>query len=257
MTEINIIQENIKNELALLKATEKAKHRYQWIIESLAETILRAELNLFRWEKQIQIFRKHPSYVQLSGFFYVETAVLLKEKIILYLNHFIDTSGVSIIYLFKQIDRKKIAVLDADKNSEIKKQIAKDKIVIENIRKANKDLINYRHHNIAHSGIENLGNRYEDHKENFTPEIAKKLINEFKGLLGYYINIFGIQINYSIENRLTSESQIGFETGIEDLISVVEQAFDELSFSSEKIQRIANDFKIYKKVNSDFKKLDN
>lgn len=257
MTKINIIQDNIKKELELLKATEKSKQHHQWIIESLAETILRAELNLFRWEKQIQIFRKHPNYVQLAGIFHVETAVLLKEKIILCLNHFLDTSGVSINYLFKKIERNKISVLNADKDSDIKKQIAKDKIIIENIRKNNVGLINYRHQKIAHNGIENLGKKFEDYKENFTPEIARKLILEFKEILNFYINIFNIQINYSLENNLKSQSEIGFETDIEDLISVVEQAFDKLNFSSEKIQRIANDYKIQKKIQSDFKKLDN
>lgn len=257
MAKINIIQENIKKELELLKATEKAKQRYQWIIESLAETILRAELNLFRWEKQIQIFRKHSSYTQLAGFSHVETAVLLKEKVILCLNHFLDPTGVSINYLFKHIIRNNISHLEVAKINEIKIQVTKDQITIKNIQKNNIDLIDYRNHNIAHSGIEKLGKRYEDYKENFTPEMAKKLIIEFKEILNYYINNFNLQINYSLENQLTSQTELGFDTGIEDLISVVEQAFNELSFSSEKIQRIANDFKIYKKIQSDFKKLDN
>lgn len=257
MADINKIQENVRKELALLRKTEKEKQIHQWIIESLSETILRAELNLYRWKKQIEIFRKHHSYVQLAGFSYVETAVLLKEKVILELNHLLDTSGVSIPYLFKHIKRKKdITILEPGKITEIKVQISKDEKKITEITKSNDGLIKYRNENIAHSGIQKLGKKYEDYEEKFTPETGENLIKEFKLILAYYINAFNITIEYSLEQRLKSQTELGFETSIEDVVNVVEQAFNELSFSSEKIQKIASDFNIYNKVKADFKGLD-
>jgi hypothetical protein len=48
---------------------------------------------------------------------------------------------------------------------------------------------------------------------------------------------------------LIVEESIGFKTGLEDLVYVVNQSFEKLIFSNPEIQNIADNHKIFKSFN--------
>jgi hypothetical protein len=238
------IQEEVHKEFELLGKREKSKLKHQLIIEALNETIIDSELWLIRWRKHIEIFRKHIFFSQLAGFYFVEVSVLLKERVILELNHFLEDNrdSININYLFNvllAIGRNLVNKVTWNKT---KKQIQKDKVLIKEIKEKYKELINYRDREIAHSDRRNLGTRYEDERDEVTPEVIEGLIVKLKNLLSFYFENFNIKRQRDVDSYLKGIEMTGFETGLDDLVFVVNKAFEHLTFGNEKIQKLADKY---------------
>jgi len=234
------IQEEVHNEFELLRKLEKSKPKYQLIIEALNDTLINSELWLIRLKKQIEVFRKHVFFSQLAGFYFVEISMLLKERVILELNHFLEDNrdSININYLFNILLATGRDLVDKKNWNKIKEQIAKDKILVKEIKDQYKELINYRDREIAHSDRKNLGTRFENKRDEITPEVLEELIGKLKKLLTFYFESFDIKKQRDIGSYLQSLEMTGFETGLDDLIFVVNKAFKELSFDNEKIRKL-------------------
>jgi len=237
-------QEEVHKEFELLRKMEKSKPKYQLIIEALNDILINSELWLIRWRKHIEIFRKHVFFSQLAGFYFVEISLLLKERVILELNHFLEDNrdSVNINYLFNIILKMGRNLVDEITWNQIKKQIEEDRVSINDIKEKYEKLINYRDREIAHSDKRNLGTRLEDKRNEITPVVIEGLIDKLKNILAFYFEIFNIKKQRDINSYLKGLEMTGFETGLDDLVFVVNKAFKDLSFDNEKIQKLAEKY---------------
>jgi len=163
----------------------------------------------------------------------METAILFKERLILELSHILDSNDKSInmTLLFKTLKK------EIKNNTRIIEQITKDEFLIKQIRTEQKNLIAFRNESIAHLSQKHLKDKYGNTENNLSPESIEKLIKKLKNILDFYFVTLQITERKTVEWRLKGEEEIGFETGIEDLVSVINKAFGELTFDNEKIQK--------------------
>jgi len=242
------IKEEVNRAYEELKKKEKSKLKNQLILESLNSTIINAERYLLRHETFSQLVRSNISFTQLCGTFTIDYSILLFEKTILEINHFWETNkdSININYFLNVIENERQKFIDNSEWSIAQMQIQEHRSEIYKAKKKHQSVINFRDWKIAHKDKKELGNRFENTPNNITPELLAEIINKFKLIIDYYYDLFKFDNRETLEKLLTVEESIGFKTGLEDLVYVVNQSFEKLNFINPDIQRIADDYKLFK-----------
>ncbi len=242
------IYEEVKRASEELKKKEKSKHKIQLILESLNSTIINAERYLLRHETFSQLARSNIYFSQLCGTFIFDYSILLFEKTVLEINHFWENNpkSININYFLNIIEIKHQKFIDNSQWKIVKSQIQRHRSEIEMAKKTYQNVISLRDWKIAHKDKKELGNRFENTPVYATPELLAEIINKLKLLIDYYYDIFKFDNRETLEKLLTTEESIGFKTGLEDLVYVVNQSFEKLNFINPDIQSIADSYRILK-----------
>jgi hypothetical protein len=247
------IKEEVNRAYEELKKKEKSKPKNQLILESLNSTIINAERYLLRHTTFSQLVRSNISFSQLCGTFVFDYSILLFEKIILEINHFWENNkdSININYFLHIIENNRQKFIEDSKWEIAQKQIQDHRTEIETAKITYESVIKFRDWKLAHKDKKELGNRFENAPNDITIELLAEIINMLKKIVDYYYDLFKFDNRETLEKMLVVEESIGFKTGLEDLVCVVNQSFEKLNFTNPEIQSIADNHKTLKLLNID------
>ena len=248
MNRYDEIKEEVNRGYEVLREKEKSKPKNQLILESLNPTIVNAERQLFRWKELNKTITKNISFSQLCGTFLFEYAVLLKERTILDINHILEENkdSINIVFFLNIIENGRQRFIKNYMWEEAQDKIRNHRLEIDKLRSEYVNVIIERDKKIAHKDKEELGNEFNMISKVISIEQIDELLNKLISIVDYYYELFEINDRLTLDKILVVEESIGFKTGINHLVSVVNLAFENLNFENTEIQKIAEDFKYFK-----------
>jgi len=242
------IKEEVNQAYEELKRKEKSKSKNQLILESLNSTIINAERYLLLYNTFSQLVKSNISFSQLCGTFIFDYSILLFEKIILEINYFWEDNkgSININFFLNVIENERQKFINNSKWEIVQIQIQQHRSEVELLKKTYQGVILLRDWKLAHKDKNELGKRYENPRVYVTSEEFAEIIKKLKIIVDYYFDLFEFENRDTLEKLLNAEELIGFKTGLEDLVFVVNQSFEKLNFENPEIQSIAENYKAFK-----------